>query len=305
MTRPTKYVFVTGGVVSSLGKGITAASLGRLLKARGLQGAGAEVRPVHQRRPRDDEPLPARRGLRHRGRGRDRSRHRPLRALHRREPLPRTRTTPPAPIWNSVIRRERKGEYLGSTVQVIPHITNEIKDRVRRVADRIRHRRRHLRDRRHRRRHRVAPVPRGDPPVPARGRPGERALPARDLRPVHRDRRRAEDEADAALGQRAAPHRYPSGHRRLPLARAALARHPRQDRALRRRRRRSGHRQRGRRATSTSSRRRFATRAWTRSPARSSACPTSPSSSASGATSTEPHRASATATWRSPSSAST
>ena len=86
--RRTKYVFVTGGVASSLGKGITAASLGALLKARGLQGAGPEVRPVHQRRSGDDEPVPARRGVRHRGRRRDRSRHRPLRAVRRREPLP-------------------------------------------------------------------------------------------------------------------------------------------------------------------------------------------------------------------------
>ena len=53
------------------------------------EGAGAEVRPVHQRRPGDDEPVPARRGVRHRGRRRDRPRHRPLRALHRREPLAR------------------------------------------------------------------------------------------------------------------------------------------------------------------------------------------------------------------------
>ena len=97
----TKYVFVTGGVVSALGKGIVAASLGRLLKARGLQRAGAEVRPVPQRRSRHDEPVPARRGLRHRGRRRDRSRHRPLRALHRREPARATRTTAPAPIWDT------------------------------------------------------------------------------------------------------------------------------------------------------------------------------------------------------------
>ena len=77
-------------------------------------------------------------------------------------------------IWYAVIRKERKGEYLGSTVQVIPHITNEIKARIRRVAERQRHGRRHLGDRRHRRRHRVAAVPRGHPPVPPGGRPRER-----------------------------------------------------------------------------------------------------------------------------------
>ena len=77
-------------------------------------------------------------------------------------------------IWDTVLRKERKGEFLGATVQVIPHITNEIKARIRRAAEATAGRRRHLRDRRHRRRHRVAAVPRGDPPVPARGRPRER-----------------------------------------------------------------------------------------------------------------------------------
>ena len=68
----TKYIFVTGGVVSGLGKGITAASLGRLLKTRGLQCRGAKARPVHKCRPGDDEPVSARRGLCHRGRRGDR-----------------------------------------------------------------------------------------------------------------------------------------------------------------------------------------------------------------------------------------
>ena len=79
-----KHVFVTGGVASSLGKGLTASSLGRLLKSRGSAGHDAEARPVHQRRPRHDEPVPARGGVRHRRQGRDRPRPRPLRALRRR-----------------------------------------------------------------------------------------------------------------------------------------------------------------------------------------------------------------------------
>ena len=91
-----KYVFVTGGVVSSLGKGITAACVGRLLKARGLSVAHPEARPVHQRRPGHDEPVPARRGVRHRRRRRDRPGPRPLRALHRREPDPAAPTSRPA-----------------------------------------------------------------------------------------------------------------------------------------------------------------------------------------------------------------
>ena len=83
-----KYVFVTGGVTSSLGKGITAASIGRLLKARGLSRLHPQARPVHQRRPGHDVALPARRGLRHRRRRRDGPRPGPLRAVHRREPDP-------------------------------------------------------------------------------------------------------------------------------------------------------------------------------------------------------------------------
>ena len=146
-------------------------------------------------------------------------------------------------IWDRVIRKERKGEYLGSTVQVIPHITNEIKERIRSATRCERLRRRRHRDRRHRRRHRVAAFPRGDPPVPARGRPGERLLRPRHARALHRDGRRAEDQADAALGQRAAPHRRPPRHHRRPLARPDLGGHPREDRAVRRSRSARGDRQ--------------------------------------------------------------
>ena len=85
----TRFIFVTGGVVSSLGKGIAAASIGRLLVSRGLTVGAAEVRPLHQRRPRHDVALPARRGVRHRGRRRDRPGPGPLRALHRRQHQPR------------------------------------------------------------------------------------------------------------------------------------------------------------------------------------------------------------------------
>ena len=94
--RPTKYVFVTGGVVSALGKGIVAASLGTAAEGARPARAGAEVRPVPERRPGHDEPVPARRGVRDRGRRRDRSRPRPLRALHRREPVAERAATPPA-----------------------------------------------------------------------------------------------------------------------------------------------------------------------------------------------------------------
>ena len=74
-------------------------------------------------------------------------------------------------IYNSVIRRERRGDYLGGTVQVVPHITDEIKQRVKLLAETQDCDVVITRDRRHGRRHRVAAVPRGDPPVPGRRRP--------------------------------------------------------------------------------------------------------------------------------------
>ena len=129
-----KYVFVTGGVTSSLGKGITAASVGRILKARGLKRLHPQARSVHQRGSGHDEPVPARRGLRHRRRRRDRPRPRPLRALHRREPVAAVSNVTTGRIYQAVIAKERRGDYLGGTVQVIPHITNEIKERIARVA---------------------------------------------------------------------------------------------------------------------------------------------------------------------------
>ncbi len=228
----TKYVFVTGGVVSSLGKGITAASLGRLLKARGLKVQVQKFDPYINVDPGTMSPF--QHGevfVTEDGAETDLDIGHYERFID--ENLSRNANHTSGSVWYSVLRKERKGEYLGSTVQVIPHITNEIKERIRRVCRGDRHRRRDQRDRRHGRRHRVAAVPRGDPPVPPRGGRGERSLPPRHLRPVHRGGRRAEDEADPALGERASPHRYPPGHRRLPdRARACLGL-ARQDRPLR------------------------------------------------------------------------
>ena len=211
--RPTKYVFVTGGVVSSLGKGITAASLGRLLKARGLKVQVQKFDPYLNVDPGTMSPF--QHGevfVTEDGAETDLDIGHYERFID--ENLSRNANHTAGAIWYAVLRKERKGEYLGSTVQVIPHITNEIKDADPPRGRGHRLRRRDHRDRRHRRRHRVAAVPRGDPPVPPRGRARERALPPRHARPVHRVGRRAEDEADAALGQRAAPHRHPPRHRR-------------------------------------------------------------------------------------------
>jgi CTP synthase len=132
--RPTKYVFVTGGVVSSLGKGITAASLGRLLKARGLRVQVQKFDPYINVDPGTMSPY--QHGevfVTEDGAETDLDIGHYERFID--ENLSRNANHTSGSIWNSVIRKERKGEYLGSTVQVIPHITNEIKDRIRRVAD--------------------------------------------------------------------------------------------------------------------------------------------------------------------------
>jgi CTP synthase len=132
--RPTKYVFVTGGVVSSLGKGITAASLGRLLKARGLRVQVQKFDPYINVDPGTMSPF--QHGevfVTEDGAETDLDIGHYERFVD--ENLSRNANHTSGSIWYSVIRKERKGEYLGSTVQVIPHITNEIKDRIRRVSE--------------------------------------------------------------------------------------------------------------------------------------------------------------------------
>ena len=94
-------------------------------------------------------------------------------------------------------------------------------------------RRRDHRDRRHGGRHRVAAVPGGDPPVPRRRRAPALHVHPPHARALHRPRGRAQDQADAALGQRAAAHRHPARHARLPLRGRPAAGHPQQDRAVR------------------------------------------------------------------------
>ncbi len=134
--RPTKYVFVTGGVVSSLGKGITAASLGRLLKARGLRVQVQKFDPYINVDPGTMSPF--QHGevfVTEDGAETDLDIGHYERFVD--ENLSRNANHTSGSIWYGVIRKERKGEYLGSTVQVIPHITNEIKDRIRRVADAV------------------------------------------------------------------------------------------------------------------------------------------------------------------------
>ena len=131
--QATKYVFVTGGVVSSLGKGIAAASLGRLLVDRGLRVTIQKFDPYINVDPGTmspfqhgevyvtDDGAETDLDLGHYERFIDRS-------------LSQANNITTGRIYQSVITKERRGEYLGSTVQVIPHITDEIKAAIRRLA---------------------------------------------------------------------------------------------------------------------------------------------------------------------------
>jgi CTP synthase len=127
--RPTKYVFVTGGVVSALGKGIVAGSLGRLLKARGLQVQAQKFDPYLNVDPGTMSPF--QHGevfVTEDGAETDLDIGHYERFID--ENLTRAASHTAGAIWDSVLRKERKGEFLGATVQVIPHITNEIKTRI-------------------------------------------------------------------------------------------------------------------------------------------------------------------------------
>ena len=128
-----KHIFVTGGVASSLGKGLTASSLGRLLKCRGLRVTMQKLDPYINVDPGTMNPFEHGEvfvtddggetdlDLGHYERFID-------------ENLSRASNATTGSIYPSVLAAERRGDYLGKTVQVIPHITDEIKRRIRRVA---------------------------------------------------------------------------------------------------------------------------------------------------------------------------
>ena len=129
----TKYVFVTGGVVSGLGKGITAASLGRLLKARGLKVAAQKLDPYINVDPGTMSPY--QHGevyVTEDGAETDLDLGHYERFID--EDLNKYSNLTTGKVYWNVLNKERRGEYLGSTVQVIPHITNEIKEFVYQVG---------------------------------------------------------------------------------------------------------------------------------------------------------------------------
>src|SRR5471032_3233861 len=132
--EPTKHLFVTGGVASSLGKGLTASSLGSLLKARGLRVTMQKFDPYINVDPGTMSPF--QHGevfVTEDGAETDLDIGHYERFIDVN--LSRAANHTAGAVWDRVLRKERKVEYLGSTVQVIPHITNEIKARIRSVAE--------------------------------------------------------------------------------------------------------------------------------------------------------------------------
>ena len=172
--KQTKFIFVTGGVVSSLGKGLASASIGSLLETRGLKLTIQKLDPYLNVDPGTMNPM--QHGevfVTDDGAETDLDLGHYERFVSHADDEAEQRR-PPARSTQTVIQKERRGEYLGGTVQVIPHITDEIKARILECAEGPG--RPDRRGRRHRRRHRVAAVPRGDPPAAPRSRRAERGL---------------------------------------------------------------------------------------------------------------------------------
>ena len=212
----TRFLFVTGGVVSSLGKGIASASLGRLLVSRGFRVQLQKLDPYINVDPGTMSPFQHGEvfvtedgaetdlDLGHYERFTD-------------ENTSRASNFTAGGVYNSVIRRERRGDYLGATVQVIPHITDEIKNRILIVAESqavdfvITEIGGTVGD--------IESLPFLEAIRQLYTDLGPEALHVRppDAGALRRPRRRDEDQADPALGQRAAPDRDPAPRPALPL----------------------------------------------------------------------------------------
>ena len=234
----TKHIFVTGGVTSSLGKGLTASSLGRLLKSRGLRVTMQKLDPYLNVDPGTMNPFEHGEvfvtddggetdlDLGHYERFID-------------EPLSRDSNATTGSIYSAVIAAERRGDYLGKTVQVIPHITDEIKRRITRLAGEdvdvviteiggtvgdIE----------------ILPFLEAIRQFRLDVGPRERLLRPRHPRALHRPGGRAEDQAHPALGHRAAQPGHPARPHRVPQRDPHLGRPQAQDlQPLRRARRRA------------------------------------------------------------------
>ena len=153
----TRYIFVTGGVVSSLGKGIASASLAAILEARGLKVTMLKLDPYINVDPGTMSPFQHGEVF-----VTDDGAETDLDLGHYERFIRTTMTQnnnfTTGRVYEHVLRKERRGDYLGGTMQVIPHITDEIKRRDHQGRGRCRCG--HGRNRRHRGRHRIATVPR-------------------------------------------------------------------------------------------------------------------------------------------------
>ncbi len=208
-----KYIFVTGGVVSSLGKGIAAASIGCLLESRGLKVTCQKFDPYLNVDPGTMSPF--QHGevfVTDDGAETDLDLGHYERFTHAR--LTQSNNLTSGRIYEQIIARERRGDYLGKTVQVIPHVTNEIKAAMKKVAadvdvviaeiggtvgD-------------------IESLPFLEAIRQMRHEQGREQLPVRACDAGAVDRRRAgtEDQADAAQREGTAGHRYPAGYSGVP-----------------------------------------------------------------------------------------
>ena len=220
---------MTGGVVSSLGKGLAAASIGRLMESRGFKVGMQKLDPYINVDPGTMSPF--QHGevyVTEDGAETDLDLGHYERFVSGATTRDSNFTT--GKIYKSVIEKERRGDYLGRHGP--GHPAHHRRDQELDPQDLPRPRHPDRRDRRDGRRHRVPALPRGDPPVPPRRRPPERALRPPDAGALHRRRRRAQDQAHAALGARAARDRHPARHPPVPLRPPAPAGDQAQDRAV-------------------------------------------------------------------------
>ena len=211
--RPTKYIFVTGGVVSSLGKGLAAASIGALLEGHGYKVALQKFDPYINVDPGTMSPY--QHGevfVTDDGAETDLDLG-PLRALHRHDHDPQQQLDHRQDLHvghpEGAARRLPRADRAGDSA-------HHQRDQGQHPRRRPRRRRRARRDRRHGRRHREPAVPRGHPPVPPGRRPRAHALHPPDAGALDRLGRRAEDQADAAQRPRPALDRHPARHPAVP-----------------------------------------------------------------------------------------
>ena len=176
-----RYIFITGGVVSSLGKGLASAALGALLQARGYKVRLRKLDPYLNLDPGTMSPYQHGEVF-----VTDDGAETDLDLGHYERftgrPATKADNITTGRIYQDILTKERRGDYLGATIQVVPHVTNAIKEFILDGNDELRLRA--GRDRRHRRRHRGPAVLRGDPPDQERAAARPRHLHSSDAAAV-------------------------------------------------------------------------------------------------------------------------